>query len=225
MTYTENTYTGKGYHARCLDFYGRFEETFRGYVPPVKKNGIILDFGCANGNTTIEIANKYPDCKVIGIDLFIERIKSCNDNIMVAKKGHINAYDPFSENNIVNHAQLNVIPPNFLVSDGFKAPFKDETFDAVFCMNNIYFTSLLVDDRTFAQRLFQITRLLKQGSFSKPGGLLVISGGKSYLVMQRFRDFCYAKKIVSEKDDDYYDEFIFERLINMVEKPFHIKFS
>ena len=97
-------------------WYGRVEETFGSKLPRITE-GIILDLGCSQGATTSELCRLYPKTRVIGIDLNFDRL--------------INS--PYIEpDNLSNREKR-----DFLVADGYRLPFREGTFDAVFCMNNL----------------------------------------------------------------------------------------
>ncbi len=106
------SFSKRGYHTLDLSYCGRVRETF-GKDPPQLLHGNILDIGCSLGETTLELSTLYPQATVFGIDINISRIKYASDMIKGKNVFH-------------------------LVADGLNIPFPENSYDAVFCMNNIY---------------------------------------------------------------------------------------
>lgn len=162
----------EGYHNEHQTYYGRVYMHLRGSLVKLEPKSKILDWGCSRGLTTIELANIYPDCELTGIDVdaFWKTFSQCLIEEI--------AKDPACLRNYL-HSDLRVgyslpreikLPKEFITADGFDAPFADGAFDAVFCMNNIYYTLSQMDRAKAKQRLQQVTRLVKND------GYLVISG-------------------------------------------------
>ncbi len=128
----------------------RVIRTFRDSLPDLTV-GNILDMGCNEGLTTEELQELYPGSRVVGIDIDKERVKEALKN---KRKG------------------------NFLVSDGYQPPFRGDSFDLVFCMNNIAMMSD-INDETYRNMLSGITRVLK------PGGKLLVSNGGDYVILTK----------------------------------------
>lgn len=113
---------------------------FGNMLPILPADARILDLGCSVGWTTEEIAELYPGATVIGIDVNGERIRDAN---LMAKNAR------------------------FLVADGYALPFADESFDAVFCANNVMFMLEELDRNGMLSKVFGgIERVAKpQGYF------------------------------------------------------------
>ena len=84
----------------------------------LNKESKVLEIGCTNGFSTIEI-NKLINCINVGIDININSIKNANDRILK------NNLDP---NRIT-----------FKYGDAEKLEFKDNYFDMIVCGNAISF--------------------------------------------------------------------------------------
>ncbi len=125
----------------------RFLQTFPRVILPRISLGKILDLGSSSGETTQEIADIYPDSSVTGIDINPKRIKK-------ARRSDLN--------------------PNieFLIADGYKMPFSNLTFDAVFCMNNL--NQAIGCEMISKERLVEIANEI--AIVIKPRGYLMFSG-------------------------------------------------
>jgi len=141
----------KRYWDLSSSYYGRVEETFEDRLPKIV-SGKILDWGCSIGFTSKELSILYPNCSITGLD------------ISFFKKW------PKEEKNI-----------SFVQGDGYFPPFKEETFDAVFCMNNL--TLLL--ERTRDYNEFIKKSVLSIGSLVKPKGYLIFSDCDSWKIFQK----------------------------------------
>lgn len=122
--------------------YGRIGEALGSHIPIVK-SGRILDWGCSTGLASEELAQKYPGIEVIGIDDIVGLSKKMKENRRRAK---------------------------LLIADGYVMPFRDESFEAVFCSNNLYYVARDFNI-TEAQIIFrELMRVIKKN------GYLVVSG-------------------------------------------------
>jgi ubiquinone/menaquinone biosynthesis C-methylase UbiE len=104
------------------------------------RNKHVLDFGCGDGRYTIRVAQEEA-VRVVGIDASEAMIQLANQ-----KK-----------------SELNLINVDFLVADGAKLPFADETFDVVFA------NYVLVHFPSMDVPLKEISRVLK------PGGQILVT--------------------------------------------------
>ena len=143
--------TGFPYWLTTSTFDGRVEETFGKSLPRLGA-GAILDFGCSEGRTTEEIQKLYPLAHVTGMDINPGQIKKA---IEKRRKG------------------------KFILADGYSAYFPDESFDLVFCMNNIGFAIGLEDEVECRRVLSPITPLIRQK------GHLLVSNIDSYVILQK----------------------------------------
>jgi SAM-dependent methyltransferase len=135
---------------------GRIKDTFHRF-PELAAGSRILDWGCCNGETTDELQEHYSDSVVFGIDV--------------------------SPGNIAQ-ARAEKRKGVFLVADGYhlpnSSPFCDESFDAVYCMNNITQDEVRRKfDKHYKQILQRITRLVK------PGGYFCVARLEDYVVLRK----------------------------------------
>ena len=142
--------------------YGRVKRVF-GKVLPEIPSGRILDLGCSVGDTTQELSMLYPRLNIIGIDIN-----------PLAVKAAIREYG--------NSEKL-----KFVVADGYKSPFPDETFDAIFCMNNISFAYKTWEDSDNLRDEFFRNAIQSIGRMVKDEGWLLISG-EGRAVSQKFNN-------------------------------------
>lgn len=75
-----------------------------------QSSGKLLDVGCADGTTTLQIHKNFPKLKITGID----------------------AYDK-----AVNFAKKTKTKINFIVADAHKLPFKNSTFDIIITIETL----------------------------------------------------------------------------------------
>ena len=109
-------------------------------IPYLKKNACILDCGCGPGNITLDLAKIVSEGKVIGIDVEQSQIKEATKR---------------AKRQVINNVK-------FYQSSVYKLPFKDETFDIVFC-------------HTLLQHLKEPIDVLKDiYRVLKPGGLVAL---------------------------------------------------
>ncbi|MEK6889631.1 MAG: class I SAM-dependent methyltransferase [Nanoarchaeota archaeon] len=174
------------YHDMSLTYSGRVQRTFGSLLPD--RDGVdILDLGCSRGLTTKDIFQLYPGSRVIGIDVNEE-------NVNAARK--------------INKREGKNL--RFLVGDGYFPPFKDERFDIVFAMNNLFYA--------FAESPQEIGPLMPNiGRTVKPDGVLLISRGSSFAGYVRGEnDTCkFSMPIIEINDLDslYNDQKIFEEIL------------
>lgn len=128
----------------------RVKYTF-GKSLPFLHCGNILDLGCSEGLTTEELQEHYPDSRVVGVDCCREEIKEAR---IKKRKG------------------------KFVYADGYKLRYPDETFDLVFCMNNIGFVLGDKTNETYRNVLSRISRLVK------PNGSFLVSLGVNYIILK-----------------------------------------
>ena len=119
----------------------RFNEVKK-IIKPV--SGSVLDVGCHSGTFTNVILSKMGSNNIYGVDISPEAIRLAKKRI------------PFG---------------HFEVADAAKLPFKNDFFDAVFCLEVLEH----VDDPVAA--LKEIYRVMKQGSY---GVILVPSDNKLF---------------------------------------------
>ncbi len=145
--------TNLPYHSIYSTFEKRFWEMFRGAHPKIDGRDI-LDLGCNDGTVTEEICQAYPHAGVIGIDINEAAIK-------IAKMRNGNA--------------------QYFLDDGYRSAFPAESFDAVFCNNNVYYALSYMKDNEAREALTGIGRLVK------PNGILIISGGLpvDYIILKK----------------------------------------
>jgi len=98
-------------------------ETFKNIIDWIELkniNNIILDIGCGVGESTINLANKYQDCLVIGIDKSLDRIKRNNDfkknipeNMLLVRGNVIDLWPMFLERKkTLNIVKQYILYPN-----------------------------------------------------------------------------------------------------------------
>jgi ubiquinone/menaquinone biosynthesis C-methylase UbiE len=177
----------EGYHNEHQTYYGRVHMHLRGSLVKLKPKSKILDWGSSRGVTTIELANIYPDCDVTGID--VRRFWKAFSEYLVEEI----AKNPSYLKNYL-HSDLRVgyaiprqikFPKEFISADGFDAPFANGTFDAVFCMNNIYYVLTQMESAKAKERLRQVTRLVKRGGYLVVSGADISEGEVTLAVLQK----------------------------------------
>jgi len=180
----------EGYHTQDENYYGRVEQTFRSSIPHIKDGGLILDWGCAKGHTTLELANLCPRSTVIGIDIWVGNTEDTKKTLEEARKGYVSKFhDILSNNQQVYLGGELKLPSSFILADGFEAPFPDEKFDAVYCMNNLYFVLKKMKKGIANKRFHEVGRLVKSN------GYLLISGYDAHQIIE------FA--ILQKKDDGF----------------------
>jgi len=196
------TYTPElGYHTQSQCYYGRVAGTFGKDLPKIRQ-GKILDIGCSKGWTTIELANLYQDTCIIGIDIqswsIVDALQSMDQ---ARKEGRVEELHSILHGNRLAYKPGLKMPDHFLAADGFYPPFKAETFQAVFCMNNIHYAIPRIEESLAAKRLNQIARLVK------PGGFLLISGfgpdfENDYIILKKLTQDFQQHKISDIKNEE-----------------------
>lgn len=142
---------GLYYWNSCGSSYGRVKNDFGNVLPEIK-NGIILDVGCSYGKTTLEISDLYPTSKLVGIDRVID---------------------------LIGQARENAPQCDFLVADAYNLPFAKESFDGIFCMNNLWYLISNKRKRVSKQDFLRISELVKQG------GYLFFSGNDTGIIFRK----------------------------------------
>ena len=122
-----------------------------GYDLPNIPSGKILDMGCCDGLTSRELKGLYPNCHIIGLDYYFSYNWADNEKL------------------------------SFIHADGYHAPFKPESFDAVFCMNNI--SLVLQSPKTKTVKIKKA--LFDLGILVKKDGYLLTSSCDSWRIFQR----------------------------------------
>jgi SAM-dependent methyltransferase len=190
----------EGYHTPSASIYGLIKAALGDSIPKVNNGGAVLDLGCSTAWGTIELANLYnPDVCVVGIDLSKPVIESAYESLKEAKRGLVPQYYDkiYGLNNTPCRIKGLRLPSYLLMADGFNAPFADSTFDAVFCMNNLYYALPHMKHSSVKQRLQQVARLVK------PGGSLVMSGiFKSDYIVQGTIFIHYMEHIILTKEGE-----------------------
>ena len=143
-----------GYWISDVTRYGRVRETFGASLPYLNHQSI-LDFGCSRGLTSVELADIYPDSRVVGIDIDTHRSP-------------------------LHHPRL-----RFVRADGYRAPFHDKTFDTVVCMNSLYHCMPDVSDETLRQRFYEISRLVKDDGLLLFGGETTSVGRHEFVIFRK----------------------------------------
>ncbi|HLD33165.1 MAG TPA: class I SAM-dependent methyltransferase [Candidatus Nanoarchaeia archaeon] len=122
---------------------------------PYLNHQSILDFGCSRGLTSIELADICPDSTVVGIDIDTHRYS-------------------------LDHPRL-----RFVHADGYRAPFRDKSFDTVICMNSLYHCMPDVSDETLRQRFHDISRLVKDDGLLLFGGQTTSVGRHEFVIFRK----------------------------------------
>ncbi|MEM0201208.1 MAG: methyltransferase domain-containing protein [Candidatus Micrarchaeaceae archaeon] len=160
------------YHTNPMTYFYRTKREFEGVNLNINKTDKLLDWGCSTGVSTLAIANYFQTNNVIGLDISETRVRiAINKNIPSANNGYVIVYNNSIGSLVKEQIPEKLIIPNFfLISDGFYPPFKDGTFKAVFCMNNIYYILNKSKPNDLSLKIKGITRLVSNE------GYLIISG-------------------------------------------------
>lgn len=199
---------GEGYHNEGDTYYGRVVTTFGNLVPKLEAGSRVLDWGCSRALTTIELANIHAGCEVVGLEVrkymdaliryTIERTSGNGlyllNHVPPELAGKVGGIKPRME-----------LPERFVIADGFNAPFPDGSFNAVYCMNNLYYVLNYLNDHKKFERFHQVIRLVK------PGGRLLLSGGATIdglddvfaMVMRKEEGRMILEHVVHRPDSDW----------------------
>jgi len=175
------------YHITGGTYPDRVKNTFGKDLPKIR-HGRILDMGCSIGQTTIELATRYPDSTIIGIDINPCNLCLSDESISDARQG----FDRLGDQVIKCSGREYKMPTGFILGDGFRPPFPDNTFNAVFCMNNIYYMHLHRTNEHVRRRLPQIANIVK------PGGYLLVSGNTNYIILRKIKGTLKEHRISDE---------------------------
>jgi SAM-dependent methyltransferase len=161
-----------GYHNCLSTYYGRVINTFGANIPEIRHGGKVLDWGCSKGYTTFELANIHEGCSVIGIELrgYMKAFMDHTTQMVEDDPRYLRRITEPWVRKQMDFRKRPAMPEKFVFCDGFKAPFRSGTFDAVYCMNNLYFALNLMPTDTARARFKAVARLIK------PGGYLLVSG-------------------------------------------------
>lgn len=166
---SERDRKGYGYQHTNLTWPGRVEETFgvslleqlKDFIP----QGTVLDIGSSTGDTTREMVHVFGDkVQVIGIEL---------DADMFGKKGKFlqELYKTVRDAKEQTYTQGGN-PPQFVQANGYFPPFAENSFHAVFMMNNLY--QSVQHFRISSEQLNVIVGNIRH--ITKPGGFFLVSG-------------------------------------------------
>lgn len=180
---TDTNYTlSNGYHIDPTTHYYRVKSEFSGSNIKINDNGLILDWGCSLGVSTLAIANLHKNASVIGLDISKIRIKiAIEKTIKNASIGFVTVYSKNLSCMVREYIdEVNGIrfPKGFIIADGYNAPFNNSTFDAIYCMNNIYYILNSTNDNLALKRIKNILRLIKNN------GYLLISGTNNNMIQE-----------------------------------------
>lgn len=168
----------EGYHNQVDTYYGRVSACFGDFKADLKPGSRILDWGCSMGYTTIELANIYRNCSVTGLEVRGYLREFIGHAVQEAKRNrsHLEMHIPPWLWGKVDLPEVLRFPFKFVIADGFNAPFRDETFDAVYCMNNLYYTLVHgkkgdISGDLVEKRMGQVLRLVKHGGYMFVSGM------------------------------------------------------
>lgn len=113
-----------------------------GELPRIE-HGSILDVGCSIGVVTEEIAERYPSCLVVGVDVYKDRVKE---------------------------ARINRQRALYETQDGFATNFPDNMFNMIFCNNNLLYVMEKLSDARLLEIISGTTRPLKRGGYFAVAG-------------------------------------------------------
>ncbi len=180
---TDIGYTlSKGYHIDPTTHYYRAKSEFSGSNIKISDNGLILDWGCSLGVSTLAIANLHRNADVIGLDISKIRINiATTKTIKNASLGFVSVYSKNLSCMVREYIdEVNGIrlPKGFIIADGYNAPFSNNTFDAIYCMNNLYYVLNNTIEHSALKKIKNILRLIKNN------GYLLISGTNNSIVQE-----------------------------------------
>src|SRR5579859_4402206 len=156
-------------HENPMTFYGRVSRTFKTEVlEELKKQiraGRILDNGTSLGATAVELAHIFGEnVQVTGVDINKQALTEAMSS-QTEQKLSVVPNPPPQTTNLEGRL-------TWVQTDGYFPAFANNSFEAVFMMNNIY--EVLERNRLSPDQLKTI--LQNQFAILKPGGFLCISG-------------------------------------------------
>ncbi len=172
------------YHTATTTWYGRIRDIFADALPQIS-GGIILDIGCSNGSTTEELADLYPQTKVIGIDINASALSTGRQTNSNSRKAE------------------------YLMMNGYKLGFKKQSFDVVFCNNNLFYAMSSLESERASDIFKEINDLIKDNGY-----LIVSAGDKSsrnYVIFKKSDEFFELEKVHSD-----YEKHSLEKVIMAV---------
>lgn len=160
----------------------KWEQSVVGFFP---KEAKVLDIGCGMGREAFALSDM--GFSVVGIDISEEVIKQ------VVQLALNNRYD---------------IP--FLVYDGHKLPFEDESFEVAIIWAQTF--GLLFGDTYKTSFLEECRRVLKKG------GVVSFSGHDSEYLAEFYKQYTIGRKFYPYSDAEiYWESFLLEELISYAE--------
>lgn len=91
-------------------FYRRLEiNSIIDVLDNIKDRDVILDVGCGNGFSTCQIAKKFPDSTVIGIDLSATMIKEANKHALANTEFHVGDVLSLSRNRHLSRNHYSIV--------------------------------------------------------------------------------------------------------------------
>ncbi len=126
-------------------------------------DGNILDWGCASGVSSHSLKDLYPQATIIGIDV--------RRDIIFGKR----------REGIV-----------LLYADGYQMPFRDEFFDAIYCINIL---SIVANNETVKGLDEKVAEIMK---IVKEGGYLIVGDDFNRVIFRRMRGEFSVDDIATE---------------------------
>jgi len=207
--YLKRSY-GRRYGYATSDFTknGRVSSIFGKDLPSLTE-GNILDIGCSKGYTTEEIAWLYPRSRVVGIDI-IPPLRMADNRVWWHHKV------PYRENEERR--------ASYLIADGYQPPFPQGFFNAVFCMNNLYFFPE-GSGKTKQERDKHFQNIAE---LVAPGGHLLVSGTErrygefsNYAIFQKMRGILTPVRYRINEPEESFKKLAEERL-NVIVNSFSL---
>lgn len=198
-----------GYWNSSSTFASRVRLNFGSFIPKVSDGSWILDFGCSLGLTTIALANIHKKSNVIGID--INRV-----GYLANYCGVQEMYSAMKECRFYLGNGYKKSPYAFLIADGFHAPFKDGSFEAVYCMNNLYYLLKDIKPDLLTLRFNQVGRVVKEGGYLLISGNNAGIGSDSIVLQKRESGFQVVSERFSSSADSHDKREILFRLCRKV---------
>ena len=162
-------------HERRISYYGRASSTFGSdvlnYLKEHIQEGRILDSGTSSGAVATELAIILGDqVSVVGLDIHTRAIELAKQQ-ETQEKSVAGENAPEQPKTVEGRAAL-AKRLNWVQGDSYFPPFPNDSFEAVFMMNNIYH---IIQSKDISQHELKIV-LKNQLAILKPGGYLCISG-------------------------------------------------